>query len=29
VVDVARLTDILSRHGLTGKWQEFKDKFGS
>ena len=29
VVDVARLTDLLSRHGLTGKWQEFKDKFGS
>jgi hypothetical protein len=28
-VDAARLTDILSRHGLTDKWQEFKDKFGS
>jgi hypothetical protein len=29
VVDAARLSDILSRHGLTGKWQEFKEKFGS
>jgi hypothetical protein len=29
VVDVARLTDIISRHGLSGKWQEFKEKFGS
>ena len=29
VVDVARLTDILSRHGLTDKWQEFADEFGS
>ena len=29
VVDVARLTDILSRHGLMTRWQEFADKFGS
>ena len=27
VVDVARLNDILSRHGLTEKWREFADRF--
>jgi hypothetical protein len=29
VVDVALLGDILSRHGLTDRWQEFADKFSS
>jgi hypothetical protein len=28
VVDVERLTDILSRHNLTDKWREFADRSG-
>jgi hypothetical protein len=26
-VDVAKLQNILDRHGLTSKWQQFKDKY--
>ncbi|MBM3860743.1 MAG: hypothetical protein FJ395_13975 [Verrucomicrobia bacterium] len=27
-LDAARLDDILARHGLLAKWQEFEDKYG-